>query len=520
MKALIFLYLLRIKGNIRNVFSKPSSAIFASFMILVYGGMFIGVVMNPGAALSMMNITAINSAIFVGLAFTAFMVMMMLMQSRKSLFMENDAFYLFSGPFKRSHAMQFIMSQSIVGAIFCGLTSLFLMVIFGAELEYSAIFLFLTFLSHTLVYFFFTILYYYVYLLSIKDRKYRHVSLYTMLFFMVAVAIIFVFVLAQNDFEIKNSAMNFLDSELFHYVPLFGWVKLMLTSFIIGEWLMVFLGFALLLASCVIIYLLMCNYKGEFVEKAMQDAIEFTKRYKEAKAGTRTSFKDKKIRNVSSDFKEGAAAIFSKTILQMKKTNTYISFQDIIFIGMYLVIAMIGDLGFEFFTYMMVFWLFITIQNSEFMREMNNYQIYLIPEKPLAKLLYLVAPYIMKYMILTLVPIFIGYIIMQPPLIRAVQNLIMLAGYACLFVSASVLATRVLKSRNNAMMENMLRMLIIIFASLPSLILILIIFNLNIVNMTLLTLLTFLPFVMNFVLSALILYGCRNMMNGREVKSD
>lgn len=42
--------------------------------------------------------------------------------------------------------------------------------------------------------------------------------------------------------------------------------------------------------------------------------------------------------------------------------------------------------------YMMMFWLFTIVQNSDFMKDMNNYQIYLIPDHPLKKLLCVLLP--------------------------------------------------------------------------------------------------------------------------------
>lgn len=522
MKALLYLYLTRMKGNIRNVFSKVSTAIFAGFMILLYGGMFIMILLNGDAALSMYNITDANIAIFVGIGFTLMMVCIMLMQSRKALFTENDAFYLFAGPFTRAQAMQFIMSQSIVSALLCGAVSMFMMVMIGSGLQYSFLFLLLVFFSHCLVYLFFTTLYYYVYLLTIRDeKKYKHISAIVVTVFAIVIAASFIAVLAQNHFVTDGIALKFLNSELFYFVPLFGWIKMVLVSCISGDVMLIVLGLVLLLASCGIVYYLMISFKGEFVEKAMQDAIEFTARYKEMKAGNRSSLKDKKIRDVKSKgFRKGAGAIFSKNMLIMKKSNSFLSFQDVIFIGIYLVISLIMDMGYMFFIYMMILWLFMTIQNAEFMREMDNYQIYLIPDTPFRKLWYLLAPYFIKYVFLVAVPVIIGGVLMQASVSEMIQYDIMLAGYSCLFISASVSATRLLKSRNNAIMENMLRMLIVLLASVPSIIVIVVVINLEITTVDVMTLSSILSLVMNFVISGIILYACKGMMNGREIKSE
>lgn len=521
MKALIYLYFLRMKGNIRNVFSKPSSAIIASLMILFYGGMFIAMLTFGDTTLSMYHITDANFAIFVGIGMTAMMVGIMLMQSRKALFMENDAFYLFAGPFKRSQTMQFIMSQSIIGSLLCGLISLFMMVVFGNSLQYDILFLLLVVLSHSLVYFFFTALYYYLYLLSIKDKKYKHISQYTLIVFILIIIGCFVAVLAQNNFVLDNAGVRFINSELFYGVPLFGWIKMILISYVANDVVLLMLGLVLLLIACGIIYVMMIRYKGDFVEVAMQDAIEFTTRYKEVKAGTRKSMNDKKIRNIKhAEFKEGAGAIFSKNILLMKKANTFFGYQDIIYIVIYLVISILSDLGFMFFVYMMIFWVFLSVQNAEFMKEMENYQIYLIPASPLKKLWYLLLPYFIKYIVLAALPILLGAVLMHANFLEALQYYIMLAGYACLFISGSVLATRILKSRNNAILENMLRMIVIVMAALPSIIVIMIISNIGLLNIQSIILMSVLSLLMNFIVSGLIIYSCKGMMNGREIKSE
>lgn len=98
MSILYKLYLTRMKANIRHVFSRKGSAIFAILMMLLYGGLIVMSLSKPEIALSMQNITDANMAIMIGVGFTALMVGVMLLQKRKALFMEADAFYLFSGP--------------------------------------------------------------------------------------------------------------------------------------------------------------------------------------------------------------------------------------------------------------------------------------------------------------------------------------------------------------------------------------------------------------------------------------
>ena len=128
-------------------------------------------------------------------------------------------------------------------------------------------------------------------------------------------------------------------------------------------------------------YRLMLRYDFDFIEQAMQDAGEFSRMYEEMRAGKRMAMSDKKVRNVRmKGFREGAAAIMSKSFLEMRKRNSFISTQDIILLAIYFAVSFFLDMGLWFFVYMMMFWLFSCIQASELMRELDYNHIYLITE--------------------------------------------------------------------------------------------------------------------------------------------
>ena len=357
MSILYKLYLTRMKANIRHVFSRKGSAIFAILMMLLYGGLIVMSLSKPEIALSMQNITDANMAIMIGVGFTALMVGVMLLQKRKALFMEADAFYLFSGPFTRVQTMRFLMLQNIASAFLCGAVSLLMVILLGSTIELSFPFLLIAFLCFSFVYFVFLVVYYYVYLLSIQKDSYRHIPAIAALLYVLMVAAVYGMVVLQNDFALTGSGTLFLNTELFYWVPLFGWIKMILVSYIASSWGLMLLGIGLLLISCMAAYLLLCGYKGDFVERAMQDAQEFTALYKDVRAGKRDGMSDRKIHEVKASFRSGAMAIFSKNVLLLRKSNDYIRWTDVMTIGIYLVITLIMDMGFGFFMYMMMFWL-------------------------------------------------------------------------------------------------------------------------------------------------------------------
>lgn len=520
MNILFKLLLTRFWASVRHQFSRLSSALFTIFMILFYGGMIVLCLRSGETSLSLLNLTDINLSIMIGIGMTAMMVAIMLLQKKKAMFLEPDAFYLFSGPFTRRQTMLYLIIQNLSGAVMCGALSLLMVIFLGSFLQFTFTFMLLAFLCFFLVYVFFLTIYYYLYLLTIEDEKYRYIPMIIAALYAICIMIIYGIAYVESGSSLNLSGTYFLNSELFYWVPLFGWIKWILVSYVAGNWLSVGIGFTLLLISCAVITICLCRYKGNFVEKAMEDAVEFTKIYKEVRAGKKSQLSDKKIHDVKCNFYSGAMAIYSKNILLMRKSNDYIRWTDIFTLGLYLVITLLLNLGFGFFIYMMMFWLFSVVQNADFMKDMNNYQIYLIPDHPLKKMISVILPTFLKMIVPMILALILSAVLYQSDIKTALQYGIMLLGYALLFISATVLSLRILKSRNNVMMENMLRMVIVIVSAIPGILLTFYFINKGTFTFATLQQMTVLSLGMNIVISIIILFICAPMMNGREVKSE
>ena len=137
MKVLGKLYLLKLKGTIRNIFSKPSSAIFTIIMILLYGALIVMALSHPEIAMSVGNLQDVSMVILVNIGFSALMVTTMMMQKKMALFTEDDAFYLFTAPFKRSAIMQYLMVSVVVSALLFGAINLFMIVMLGNHIAFD-----------------------------------------------------------------------------------------------------------------------------------------------------------------------------------------------------------------------------------------------------------------------------------------------------------------------------------------------------------------------------------------------
>lgn len=521
MSALTKLWFLKIKSNIRNVFKKPSSAIFTVLMMIIYGALFASILFMDKTQITAGMMIDVHMSILIVLGFLALMIFMTIFSKKQALFFETDAFYLFGGPFTRKQVMQFLMSQTIMQSLLLGAVSLFSFAFTGGEVAFSGWFYIAIVLVNAVLVFFFSLLNDYVYILSITNKKYKNIARAIVVSLLALVVIILGITLVQSNFDINNGLLNFVESPLFYIVPMFGWAKMVFIGMVESSVVMIFSGLALLLLALMILYYFFTSFKGDFYEQALQDAIDFTAYYKKARAGKDVSKEFRKVKQVQGSFKEGAWAIFSKGMLQMRKVNGFLSLGEVATIGFYFIITVLIDGGFGFFVYMMVFWLFGTLQQSSLQEELKNYLIYLIPDDPLKKLIAVILPTLLKVCIVSTVAMIAAAIFYGIGVIEAIQYLITIYGYIMVFVSASVLATKILRSRNNAVMENMLRMLVIIVCSLPGAILMMaLMMNPQWFSMSLMNIISYSSLAMNIIISIIIILSCKNMLKGRELNSD
>ena len=154
-----------------------------------------------------------------------------------------------------------------------------------------------------------------------------------------------------------------------------------------------------------------------------------------------------KRQNIQMNFYKGAYAILSKNLL-----TDFLKRQEILFVYIrycgfrnlywYYNIYKFGN---GYFIYMMVLWVFSNLQNGELKKEMNNYQIYLIPDHPLKKLIAVMIPTFMKVTITTVIGFIIIGIYYHSNVFMIINYILNVVGYICILMSGSVLSLRLFK---------------------------------------------------------------------------
>lgn len=520
MKSLFYLSMTKWKGTIRNQFRSISSAILTIFMVLLYGGLFVAVFLIPSDAMSEVMNMQFNTALLMGLGVLALLCVTVLMNKRKALVYDTDAFYLFAGPYTRKQINGFILVQTWFQSAIYGLICSYVTAMMSFGNGFTVSMMLFSFVIYWLIMAFFLTLTDYIYLWSLVKKKHEIWNYVVVLLVVFSAAAVFFLSVQRTGYDLKNGYMDFALSREFYMVPFFGWGKWAINAFSQGNYVSMLWGILLLVGCNLVLGILFLHFQKDIVEQAVEDAQSVSDYMRKVRANKGNSIMDtKKVKGIKGEFPEGAKAIFYKNMLMMRKTGNFLRKQDIFVIVLYFVISYVCMPGHRFymFCYMMMIWMFGLMNDAELLGDLKNYQIYLIPEKPLKKLFYAVIPAYLKIGIILGTAIIFSGVLNRMPVLDIVQYALMLLGYAMIFLAGTVLSVRLLKSRTNVMMENLLRMLIILVCAIPSSVLgVLCYFIFRDLNMIVMVT-SIVTLVLNFGVSILIMVACQGMMNGKQM---
>ncbi len=520
MKSLIKLSLLKIRGQIRALFSKPSSAITTIAIVLLYGAIVVGNMMSGEVQTAMGMTLDIHIAVLVSLGMTALMVLMQLLNKNKAMLMGEDAFYLLGGPFTRRQVQSFVVGYTYVQAIYMSLLSLFVVLSIVGGAGWTV--LLYIFIANYLIYVIFLALTDYFYVLGIVFPKRANVAKYVAYGLIVCLFAVAGYLVYQTGFDMQSAALTFAQGRSFYFVPVFGWAKMFISGAVDGQVFETILGLGLLVGAAVIVFILFRNFPYDYHEQAIEDSFALSQKMKSAKKGNMDALRDtSKLKQYNSSFAKGAWAISSKLILEMRKRKTLVSIQELITLAVFAGMSIILEFGIVWFSAMLIYWVVISAQSANFKDEFQNYMIYLIPDSPAKKLLAIIGPVIVKTTIVTTLAIIIVGIAGQESMYDIVYAALMVFGYLCVCISANILTLRLFKSTANRTFVLLMQMLIIVVCMIPSIALsVWLVFTLHIGDGQILQLFSIVSIVSNVVVAGVVIFLCRNMLNGRELKSE
>jgi hypothetical protein len=455
----------------------------------------------------------LSKLILLELGFLSVILISMILRKNTSLFLEEDAYYLFSGPFSEKQIMTYLTFSNTIQAFFIAMIGTFIFYSYSFDVFVPGALGFLVFFVNFLVCLFFIILADTLYLYKISDNKHQKLGKIIIGVIVGLAILVFGYFIIINKFDINTAFSEFVISKVFYLVPVVGFAKMILSSYVLNEFGLMAIGLVLLLASITIVYLILLGFKGDYKEQVLIDSKVLTSMLKaNKKAGFNKSVREVKNGDVNVNYHKKAYAIFSKNWLMTKKTKSYIEPRILIIMVMYLAITFFTDLGFNFYLGMNVMMLFVVVSTSEILTELKNYQLYLIPDTSFNKIKAVIILPTLQALVYNFVSLTVAAVLLQAPILSYVSGILLSTGIIFVFVAGSVLSVSLLKESTNLMLESLIRMIIMFVGLVPSgFVAFFVLVSISNISFAI-VLVSLVTLLINFLIAFIILYLSRTMV--------
>ena len=382
-----------------------------------------------------------------------------------------DANFLFTGPFEKREVLAYLLISTAPASMFTGFFMCFYFpYLLGSALTVPRFLVVLLIVS--LLFGCIYLSYYYLYIADAEKPGLKKKAQKILYVFVCILVIAFIILLTRTGFNVQSTAKRFFTSSLYNAVPLFGWAKWAIYSLLTGD---IVLGFIpatslLVIANAILCYALY-NAKYDFYEKTMEDSVNLQKIMDDAKVNGNTDARSlAKLKKTAASvrFGQGAAAIYSRQMLESNKLSLVSKYREGLMGLFYVAFGVIFNLDFNFVIVMAGFGALSMSLNDSWHRDFKKPYVFLIPASSFSKVLYSVLPGIIKTAISGSISITIGALIYKINPVNIISYLLIFASFVVLFVFAEVLTYRMIGPGLSAMAVTFIRMLFAMAACIPA----------------------------------------------------
>ncbi len=515
MKALWYLVFKKTWGMVRGWFKKPVSAILTMLAIIIIGFAVVGVAVEPVVEVSISFPT-----IALGISgIMAFIMMIALISRNKALVYLNDASFVIAGPFSKKQVLGYVLINDVVQNIWItlGLMVYILLFLRSSIASISMLgLLILTIFSFGLM---MVIMTSYDYILERTVPVYARYKKFGIYGFMLCfIGVIYSQVIhLPLSFEIIDVLF---ENMWVHAFPFFGWMIGAFYYAHLGNWIVYWLFIGLFVLVAGVVAYLFFNTKKDFYEHAIMDSERIHDLMKKARTGNETEVAlfNAKIKEKHVVFYGGAWALWSRFVLQAKKTNRLFRLSDFLFFIMYTAIAYFSE-SVAVYRLMLSLVVFISISSDTLQYELKRPFVYLIPEHSFKKLLILLLPMVYRILILSALGGLVVLFGFRVSMIETLLFVVSLWGIALMLISGTVLTIRWLKGASNPLVEQMLRMVVILLVLIPAMAVVVLItvFAIPIDDPSWSLMFSLVVISINVVLSFFILRYCQSILLGNDM---
>ncbi len=514
MKSLIYLSKLKVRGYIRRLFKKPTTAILTVLGIIFFVGLFFFMLT---AYSSIEDKLPYNIFSIVYLGFALFMGVIFLFQKRTALFTSTDANFLLVGPYDSKKIMAYALNSSLASTIlFAFLTIAYCFCFFGVFFDVSVLdFIWLIIVSALLFFSFFALIdMVYLRFMASKHKNVIRIAIFCAVLLIIVSVYVF-YLLTHFSGDITTTSLMFIGSDYFSYTPIIGWAYMALNSMHELDVLKALMGALFLGLVDGLLILMTITTKEIDPEIIVNDAEWYEKmREQKRKSGSNLNL-NLKVKSVKgARFNKGADAVSSRMMLDMRKTNSFITKQELMLIILYFAIAFFSDYGFAWYSRYVSIVLFVITLSANYTDELKHHYIYLIPDSPIKKLIAILRPTILKVLLVVVVMNTVG-IIFGTDVLEYIAALFETFGYGMIFITANIWCTRLLKANTNEIANQFIKMGIIILCLLPGILLGLLfgfIFNPLAYS--------YVSAIISIIMSCILIYFSKGVVSGVEYSAD
>jgi hypothetical protein len=452
---------------VKRLFKKPLAAILTIITIVCMLG---PTILRMTAMKNEARPELFHAIIGGGILVYAFFLFTAIVSQNSGIFYLPDANLIFTAPIHKKKVLIYAVVGSFMGSVLLSLFVLIMLpMVAGSNIPvigYLAAGLSIILLMTMLL-----LVYYYFYLKSTKDGNGVNTLKICNKILMGLLTISLIAVAFSCSWDLKRALNLFFGSNYYNAFPIYGWTKWAVVSALNGQMLSWAIATGINLAFCALIVFGILKTDYDYYEQAISDAQKIQSIKNKATSGQldAQSFYTKKIRKAKVDFKEGAKAIWSRQILEMKKSNIGRNNTSAFISVFYVIIfSLIMDMDFKGIAVMITVMTMATSMNEVWNKDFKKPFIYLIPENSLAKAFYATLSSLIKSILSGIPAFLILYILKSPTIIELVLMYAIYVSYMPLFLYSAVFAQRLAGSQSNLFIVLMIRMLAVIISSVPS----------------------------------------------------
>lgn len=327
----------------------------------------------------------------------------------------------------------------------------------------------------------------------------------------------------SNSQDMLNTAVEAINSFWINFIPIVGWIKMAVIGILNSNYYYILIGFSLTLLYIFIIVYLITKTRSDFYEDVLlATEVSHSAIIAKKEGNILDTRKNVKVGKIGINKGKGANVFLYKHLLENKRSGLLlIDKTSLMFIVICIVYALITNNMFSeynilsifiFVTYMQIF----SLSNGRWIRELRMHYVYMIPIKPFLKLIKISLENILKITIeATILFIGLGMILGLSP-IEIIGCIFARIGFGILFMSGNILTQRLLGSLFNKVIIMFLYILIMILLAAPGIVI-------GVITSSSISILPpiiaglFITFIWNILISSLVIYFCRDILNYAEL---